>query len=85
MRKVGQLRDSLPIEEVAACFVTAVETPALQGVINCCSGQAVSVLEMVERRCAERGSAIRLVRGHYPYPDYEPLAFWGVPTFPPGR
>jgi nucleoside-diphosphate-sugar epimerase len=85
MSKGDQLRDYLPIEDVAACFLKAVETPAVQGVINCCSGQPVSVVEMVERRCAERGAAIRLVRGHYPYPDYEPLAFWGVPTFPPAR
>ena len=80
MSKGDQLRDYLPIESVAACFVRAVETPAVQGVINCSSGEPVSVLDLVERRRAKRGSAIRLVRGHYPYPDYEPLAFWGVPT-----
>jgi nucleoside-diphosphate-sugar epimerase len=80
MSKGDQLRDYLPIESVAACFVKAVETPHVTGVINCCSGEPVSVLEMVERRLAERGARLRLVRGHYPYPDYEPLAFWGVPT-----
>lgn len=75
-----QLRDYLPIEDVAACFAKVVEHPEIGGVINCCSGKPVSVRELVERRCAERGSSIRLNRGHYPYPDYEPLAFWGVPS-----
>jgi dTDP-6-deoxy-L-talose 4-dehydrogenase (NAD+) len=75
-----QLRDYLPIEQVAACFRKVVENPRVRGVINCCSGRPVSVRDLVERRCAERGSVIRLNRGHFAYPDYEPLAFWGVPT-----
>jgi dTDP-6-deoxy-L-talose 4-dehydrogenase (NAD+) len=75
-----QLRDYLPIEAVAEIFGKVVESPHVQGVINCCSGRPISVRELVERRCAERGASIRLNRGHYPYPDYEPLAFWGVPT-----
>jgi nucleoside-diphosphate-sugar epimerase len=80
MSRGDQLRDYLPIEEVAAIFLKVVETPEIQGVINCCSGRPISVREMVENRCAQLGSNIRLNRGHYPYPDYEPLAFWGVPT-----
>lgn len=75
-----QLRDYLPIEEVAAFFRKVVETPGVRGVINCCSGNPVSVRDLVEKRCAQRGSDIRLIRGHFPYPDYEPLAFWGIPT-----
>ncbi len=47
-------------------------------------GQLAAGERLVERRIAERGASIRLNRGRYPYPDYEPLAFWGVPTFPPG-
>ena len=82
MSRGDQLRDYLPVEEVAATFRRVVESPAVTGVINCCSGTPVSVRELVERRCTERGSGIRLNRGHYPYPDYEPLAFWGVPTLP---
>jgi hypothetical protein len=31
----------------------------------------------VERWIAENGWSIELNRGHYPYPDYEPMAFWG--------
>lgn len=76
-----QLRDYLPIDEIAANFSRALEHPEeCNGIINCCSGKPTSVIDLVESHCSIRGSAIRLNRGHYPYPDYEPLAFWGVPT-----
>jgi dTDP-6-deoxy-L-talose 4-dehydrogenase (NAD+) len=74
-----QLRDYLSIEEVAANFAKVVEHAECEGVINCCSGKPVSVRELVERRLRERGATMELERGKYPYPDYEPLAFWGVP------
>lgn len=75
-----QLRDYLPIEAVAGHFARLVEHPECSGVINCCSGRPVSVRQMVEQRCEARGASLRLNRGYYPYPDYEPLAFWGVPS-----
>jgi nucleoside-diphosphate-sugar epimerase len=76
-----QLRDYLPIEAVAANFVLALENPsACNGVINCCSGTPVSVLDLVSQRREARSSGIELRRGHFPYPDYEPMAFWGVPS-----
>ncbi len=75
-----QLRDYLPIQKVAESFAAALEKPDCQGVINCCSGRPISVLELVEERCRAKNSDIQLNRGYYPYPDYEPLAFWGVPS-----
>lgn len=74
-----QLRDYLPIEKVGENFVRILETPACAGIINCCSGTPVSVRSLVEQRCKERNADIQLNRGYYPYPDYEPLAFWGLP------
>jgi dTDP-6-deoxy-L-talose 4-dehydrogenase (NAD+) len=35
------------------------------------------VRALVERWMAENGWTMRLELGRYPYPDYEPLAFWG--------
>jgi len=75
-----QLRDYLPVEQVAVNFVLALENPQCEGVINCCSGKPISVIDLVSQRCRARASPIELNRGHYPYPDYEPLAFWGVPS-----
>lgn len=76
----NQLRDYLSIQKVAENFCIALENPQCQGVINCCSGIPVSVLDLVQQRCLEKVSSIRINRGYYPYPDYEPLAFWGVPS-----
>lgn len=76
-----QLRDYSSIKDVAGHFALALENPAAcNGVINCCSGKPTSVLDLVMRHRELRGSSIKLNRGHYPYPDYEPMAFWGIPA-----
>lgn len=72
-----QLRDYLPIEEAARLLALILGHPQLDGIVNCCSGQPVSVRRLVERRIAERNARVGLNLGHYPYPDYEPMAFWG--------
>lgn len=72
-----QLRDYLPIEQVAALTVNAALNGNTEGIINICSGKPVSVRSLVEKRIQERGSAMKLNLGYYPYPDYEPMAFWG--------
>lgn len=72
-----QLRDYLPVTEVAAKLVTLVEHPEWLGVTNICSGKPTSVRALVERHIASRGARIELNLGVYPYPDHEPMAFWG--------
>lgn len=75
-----QLRDYLPIETVARCFDWVLSHPNMHGVINCCNGKPISILDLVNQHLDRRCGRIRLMRGHYPYPDYEPLAFWGTPN-----
>ena len=72
-----QLRDYLPVQEAAGYLAALLEHPEFTGVTNICSGQPVSVRSLVERRIKERGAAITLNLGHYPYRDTEPFAFWG--------
>lgn len=72
-----QLRDYLPVEKVASHLVTLLEHPQCDGIVNICSGEPISVRRIVERHLAARGANICLNLGHYPYPDYEPMAFWG--------
>ncbi|NDY58143.1 NAD-dependent epimerase/dehydratase family protein [Desulfovibrio sulfodismutans] len=72
-----QLRDYLPVETVADLLVRATLSPAAEGIVNVCSGRPVSVRTLVERWMAENGWRLHLTLGRYPYPDYEPLAFWG--------
>lgn len=72
-----QLRDYLAIEDAAQLLVKILGQPAVQGAINCCSGQPISVRGLVEQRLQQRQSSLRLNLGHYPYAGHEPMAFWG--------
>ena len=72
-----QLRDYLPIEAVAQQLLDLYLSKE-KGTCNICSGKPISVRRLVEERIKERGSSIELNLGHYPYPDYEALAFWGA-------
>ncbi len=73
-----QLRDFLPIETAAGHLAAIVHQRDFDGVINCASGQPVSVRTLVEQRLRERGATLNLNLGHYPYPSHEPMAFWPV-------
>ncbi|WP_347911170.1 NAD(P)-dependent oxidoreductase [Pseudomonas grandcourensis] len=73
-----QLRDFLPIETAAGYLAAIVHQRDFDGVINCASGQPVSVRTLVEQRLRERGATLNLNLGHYPYPSHEPMAFWAV-------
>jgi nucleoside-diphosphate-sugar epimerase len=72
-----QLRDFLPIETVSGYLATLARQDGDVGIVNICSGQPTSIRSLVERWLADNGWSIALDLGHYPYPDYEPLAFWG--------
>ena len=72
-----QLRDYLRADQVARRLVELALNVPDAGVVNVCSGQPVSVRALVEGWIREHGWAIEPALGRYPYPDYEPLAFWG--------
>jgi len=72
-----QLRDYLPVGEIARQIVRLAMLKRDIGVINICSGEPVSIRKLVERWLHENNWKIELNLGHYPYPDYEPMAFWG--------
>jgi len=72
-----QLRDYLPIEKVAEYICKIALQEKKTGIINCCSGKPVSIRNVVEEHLEKRKKKIKLNLGYYPYPDYEPLAFWG--------
>jgi len=72
-----QLRDYLPVEEAARLLVKLAVSSRDNGVVNVCSGRPVSVRRLVEGWIRDNGWTINLNLGHYPYPDYEPMAFWG--------
>lgn len=72
-----QLRDYLAIESASTYLADLLGQRDFSGVVNCCSGQPISVRKLVEARIAERNATLALNLGHYPYPAHEPMAFWG--------
>ena len=73
-----QLRDYLPVTEVARQLVKIALHRKNYGAVNICSGKPQSVRSLVERWIRENNWEIVPSFGHYLYPDYEPMAFWGV-------
>ena len=72
-----QLRDFLPIEDVANSLVELALRAPDAGVVNICSGRPVSVRAFVEKLLACGKYQLKLDLGKCPYPTHEPLAFWG--------
>jgi dTDP-6-deoxy-L-talose 4-dehydrogenase (NAD+) len=73
-----QLRDYLPVEQMAEKIANFSLDDNLDGVVNCCSGKPISIKRLVEDYVRENGYNIKLNFGYYPYLDYEAMAFWGV-------
>lgn len=77
MSRGEQLRDYLHVKEVARYLVALSLQATARGVINVCSGRPISVRRLVEQWVSAAGGSLELRLGERPYPDYEPLAFWG--------
>ncbi|HXB33207.1 MAG TPA: NAD(P)-dependent oxidoreductase [Puia sp.] len=72
-----QVRDFLPVEEVADYLIKVALQPEITGIINVCSGKPVSIKQFIENYLSSVQGDIALNLGYYPYPDYEPMRFWG--------
>ena len=72
-----QVRDYLPIEEMAKNVVQIALQTTVTGIINCCSGEPVKLKDFIEGYKKKNNLEIPLNLGFYPYPDYEPMEFWG--------
>jgi nucleoside-diphosphate-sugar epimerase len=73
-----QLRDYLSVEEIAAYTCQLSMQKHSGGIVNIGSGIPVSIRNLVERYIEENypQANIQLELGYFPYPDYEPMAFW---------
>lgn len=72
-----QLRDYLAVGDAARHIVQLALGAGDCGVVNICAGRPTSVRAVVEEWIREREATLKLNLGVYPYPDYEPMAFWG--------
>ncbi len=75
-----QLRDYLKVETVAQYIVKIALQKEIAGIINCCSGNPISLRKFVENYLKENNLKIELNLGYYSYLEYEPMAFWGDRT-----
>ncbi|MEM9827151.1 MAG: NAD(P)-dependent oxidoreductase [Planctomycetota bacterium] len=75
-----QLRDFLPATEVGRMLADLAWNTTGAGTVNICKGTPISVRRLIEEHIASWDAKIDLQLGVYPYPDYEPLAFWGDRT-----
>jgi len=75
-----QMRDYLPVETVASYIAQIALQDEVTGIINCCSGNPVRIKDLVRKYLDLKGKDILLNFGYYPYPDYEPMCFWGDDT-----
>ena len=71
-----QVRDYLPVEQVAKNIVQIATKQNVEGIINCGSGNPVTVKKMVEDYLATKNKSIKLNTGFYPYNNFEPMKFW---------
>ena len=77
MSKGEQLRDYLPVEQVASLIIKSAINNSFTGTLNICSGSPVSINSVVENYLSQTNQTIKLNKGAYPYNTYEPMAFWG--------
>lgn len=75
-----QQRDYLPVDIVARNIVKIALQNNVKGIINCCSGKTITVKQLVIDYLKQQQQSIQLNLGYYPYPDYEPMHFWGDNT-----
>lgn len=75
-----QLRDYLPVTDVALSLVELALHSPNAGCVNVCSGAPISIRRLVEGWIAENDWRITPEWGALPYSDYEPMAFWGDRT-----
>lgn len=76
-----QIRDFHHVATAASEIVSLALKQQSFGIVNGCTGHPIAVRSFVERYLAANHLAIQLALGHYPYPYYEPFAFWGDPSY----
>lgn len=69
--------DFIAVQDLAAQIAAVTVTPGATGVINCCSGEPVSLADQVEAFIRDNALPIRLEYGAFPDRPYDSPAVWG--------
>jgi nucleoside-diphosphate-sugar epimerase len=73
-----QIRDYLHVMDAAKLITERSLSNDQNGIFNICSGVPITIRKLVEDYLLENKKSIKLNYGYYQYPDWEPMAFWGV-------
>ncbi len=69
--------DFIDVRELADQIAVASTAPGVTGILNCSSGEPVSLADQVERFIADQGLPISLEYGAFPDRPYDSPAVWG--------
>lgn len=75
-----QVRDFLPVTKVAGYLVDVCLSDSFQEVFNCSSGRGTRVIDFVRQVMEDHHASLLPETGYYPYPAYEAMDFYGIPT-----
>lgn len=73
------LYDFISVDELGYQIARAVTQDEVRGIINCCSGNPVSLADKVEEFIAKNNYSIRLEYGAFPDRPYDSPGVWGNP------
>lgn len=74
------LYDFITVDELARQLAACVVQTEIAGIINCCTGQPMSLADKVEAFIKERGYTIHLEYGAFPDRPYDSPGIWGDVT-----
>ena len=77
MSQGDQVRDYLKVEANAEIIVSLSVLENGHGILNCCSGIPIKLIDFILDYLRKEKIEIKLNKGYYLYPDYEPFQFWG--------
>ena len=72
--------DFIDVDELARQIGAVVSQDEVDGVINCCTGEPVSLADRVERYIKENNLDIKLEYGAFPDRPYDSPGVWGDAT-----
>ncbi len=72
-----QIRDYLSISQAAKIISELTLKQRDFGTVNICSGKPIRIEDLVNQWLNRYNWSIKLNLGFYPYPEYEPMEFWG--------
>ncbi|HVR80724.1 MAG TPA: NAD(P)-dependent oxidoreductase [Luteimonas sp.] len=73
-----QIRDFMPAEEAGRSIAQLGLRGIDGGIVNLCSGHPARIVDTARSWLRAWNASLELKTGIFPYPDYEPFAFWGT-------